>query len=523
MVLLSPSLPSQQPSQQSSQQSSQQPPTPQLQAPQGYQSATRIDDHYAAASNASGHMQHAHKIANSAMTLALPTLPGQKTSMSILEALSPTNDPKEKMKKQRAIAKTCVDSIQKVDGYRYSFHNCWNSREDDSFRFSYYCNDSLLNKDRAANGKGAKYGKRATKPVYDCRGVLSVKFSAVKQTLDVFYKHIPIHKTYEERAPPPRKDSKRRRFMEVHNPEALARIIHKTRKEKPPPDSDAPPKPKRQRQKDKEAQKQTASNSIESDLRAQSLRSLLELIQTDTVPDVIPEEPQNEEQYPQQSRRRPRVSCDTCKVKKTKCDGLRPTCKTCSEKSRQCIYSEHGPEEIRQVIPDTSQPAPRRESVHVPREENVVMTELEKLRAELAEAKSRIGQLEAEKTRSGSETNTPTRATQNEQTAQSQPSQQQMPLQQYQTPHGYSPTHTSYTPVNRSVHAQSAPHPTHTPANHQLHTPASAIAAGTDSNDPYGRDLRWAPFYPFQGAMPRPPQPQQQDPWNGGQASGAYR
>jgi hypothetical protein len=87
-----------------------------------------------------------------------------------------------------------------------------------------------LNKDRAANGKGAKLGKRATnpvydckgvlsikfsatkpvydckgvlsikfsatKPVYDCQGVLSIKFSATKQALDVFYKHIPVHKTY---------------------------------------------------------------------------------------------------------------------------------------------------------------------------------------------------------------------------------------------------------------------------------------------------------------------------------------
>ena len=133
-------------------------PPPQLQAPQGYLPVAGLDTHYASTSNASGHLQHAQHIANPVTALALPSLPGQKASMSILEALAPTPDPKEKMKKQRAIAKTCVDSIQRVDGYRYSFHNCWNSREDDSFRFSYYCNDSLLNKDRAANGKGAKYG-----------------------------------------------------------------------------------------------------------------------------------------------------------------------------------------------------------------------------------------------------------------------------------------------------------------------------------------------------------------------------
>jgi hypothetical protein len=141
---------------------------------------------------------------------ARPLLPDGR-ELSVTQALHPTPDPKDKMRRQRAIAKACVDAIQRTDGFRYSFHNCWNSREDDSFRFSYYCNDSLLNKDRAANGKGANKNKRATKPVYDCKGVLSVKFSATKHSLDVFYKHVPVHKTYEERAPPPRKDAKRRR------------------------------------------------------------------------------------------------------------------------------------------------------------------------------------------------------------------------------------------------------------------------------------------------------------------------
>jgi hypothetical protein len=139
------------------------------QAPPGYQPANNI--HYGA--NASHTYQ---SVSDPAIALTLPTFPatssvnGSTSSandkdtanmrrMSILEALANTSDPKEKMKKQRAIAKCCVDTIQRTDGYRYSFHNCWNSREDDSFRFSYYCNDSLLNKDRAANGKGAKFGK----------------------------------------------------------------------------------------------------------------------------------------------------------------------------------------------------------------------------------------------------------------------------------------------------------------------------------------------------------------------------
>jgi hypothetical protein len=138
-----------------------------------------------------------------------PNVPEYKPK-TVLEALEPTPESKDTMKKQRAVSKICVAAIQRVDGYRYSFHNNWKSGEENAFRFSYYCNDSLLNKDRVANGKAGSQGRRATKPVYDCKGVLSIKFSATRQCIDVIYKHIPCHPTYEERAPTPRRDSKRR-------------------------------------------------------------------------------------------------------------------------------------------------------------------------------------------------------------------------------------------------------------------------------------------------------------------------
>lgn len=324
-------------------------------APPGYQPAnTALPAHFAPPANAYQAM------ADPALALAMPAFPqptephdatanspGHAVSLSIIEALAPTADPKEKMRKQRAIAKCCVDSIQRIDGYRYSFHNCWNSREDDSFRFSYYCNDSLLNKDRAANGKGAKLGKRATKPVYDCKGVLSIKFSATKNTLDVFYKHVPIHKTYEERAPPPRKDSKRRKFLEEHDPAALDRLTSRPRTIKTDPE-DPEAALKLKKKKPKQETHKPSNTSLESDLRAQSLRSLLELIQVDapappqpTPPEPLPppqhplaapEKPalhiQTQPQLPQQ-RRRPRNSCDICKAKKTK------VCCTIKRKLRQ--------------------------------------------------------------------------------------------------------------------------------------------------------------------------------------------
>ncbi|KAJ4357489.1 uncharacterized protein N0V89_002065 [Didymosphaeria variabile] len=373
-----------------------------------------------------------------------------KVALSVLEALQPTPDPKEKMRKQRAIAKCCVDAIQKCDGYRYSFHNCWNSREDDSFRFSYYCNDSLLNKDRAANGKGAKLGKRATKPVYDCKGVLSIKFSATKQSLDVFYKHVPVHKTYEERAPPPRKDSRRRKFLEENDPETLKKLQSRPKQHRPDLPLESAQKAKKKRKNDDPK----SSTSLESDLRAQSLRSLLELIRPDPAPDHLPpapppppppvvqqqrpvppppppqpiqQQPQVQQQPQPATRKRPRNSCDVCKAKKTKCDGTRPVCQTCIDKKRQCFYSADQLVDERRpsVMPDP--PETTRQAQAPTRK----LSELERMRKELEDAKARIQELEEEKRRPST---TPAQTPQTAQTAQLPRPQLQHKPQSSETP-----------------------------------------------------------------------------------------
>ncbi|KAF2632801.1 hypothetical protein BU25DRAFT_83101 [Macroventuria anomochaeta] len=440
--------PQQQSSQQQQQQQQQQPPRHLAQqsphALPGYQPVSGFQAQYGGPSHAYQSVSdpaialtlppnfQQPPIPNGANNIAAGKKPEQKVSLSIMEALQHTADPKDRMRKQRAIAKCCVDAIQRIDGYRYSFHNCWNSREDDSFRFSYYCNDSLLNKDRAANGKGAKLGKRATKPVYDCKGVLSIKFSATKEALDVFYKHVPVHKTYEERAPPPRKDSKRRKFLEENDPEALARIVNR------PKDDSAEPTPRLKKKKPSRPEPPRPSNtSLESDLRAQSLQSLLLLIRDDaSAPPELPPPPEPESaiQQPvtvlqspiqppqnqlaqQQQRKRPRNSCDVCKAKKTKCDGVRPICQTCVDKKRQCFYSEPPLGHDRRQSMAVSEPV---RQVPAPSSE---LSELEKMKKELEEAKARIQQLEQEKGASTTPVQTPQTATR----PQSQPQPQQQP------------------------------------------------------------------------------------------------
>ena len=199
--------------------------------------------------------------------------------MSVLDALQSLEDPKETMRRQRAISKVCIASIQKVDGFRYSFHNTWKSGEDNAYRFSWYCNDSLLNKDRVANGKSGSQGKRATKPVYDCKGVLSIKFSATRQCIYVIYKHNPIHATYEERAPPPRKHAKRRADWEATNPDKPEEGLHGE-------GGVEPPRPSKKRSRKLEPLQRL--QSAESEIRKASLDSLLLLIRGDIEERTIP-------------------------------------------------------------------------------------------------------------------------------------------------------------------------------------------------------------------------------------------
>jgi hypothetical protein len=160
-----------------------------------------------------------------------------KSAVSVAEALQPTLNPKDQIEKQRAIAKVCVESVGKADGYKYGFNNNWISKEDQASRFSYFCNDSSLNRARAGNPAASNRvaHKKAQKPVYHCEGTLAVKFSVTKQLLEVHYKHIPCHETYAARAPVPRKGTRRRILMEVFEPDALPKprnpVAAKTAKE----------------------------------------------------------------------------------------------------------------------------------------------------------------------------------------------------------------------------------------------------------------------------------------------------
>ncbi|RDI77041.1 hypothetical protein Vi05172_g12964 [Venturia inaequalis] len=332
-------------------------------------------------------------------------------TLSILDALQPMPDPKDTMKRQRAISKVCIAAISKVDGFRYSFHNNWKSGEDNAYRFSYYCNDSLLNKDRVANGKAGSSGRRATKPVYDCKGILAIKFSVIRQCVDVCYRHIRCHETYEERAPPPRRDAKRRAEWEMSNP---ARVKNPRYIQRPASIEKTPAPPKKKRVKKTQPEPQTTA---ENDLRVESMKSLLELMRRDEPPPPIdpmsaangagPSGPSSAGANRQRAPvRRPTVkACAICQSRKySRCDGQNPSCKSCADKGWPCFYLSDGPNGESQIVVYETPPAP---SVHPDLLQQSAMAstltsanedlqrELDQARNKLADAEKRAFELQS--------------------------------------------------------------------------------------------------------------------------------
>lgn len=147
------------------------------------------------------------------------TTPGGDAPTRSVYELCNIVDQKERLKWQRAAGKGIQKAVEDLDGFKYCFNNNWTSKDDDGCRFSYNCLDSLENSDRLVNGfkrttparRRPEAGTRGVrKPTYDCRGHVAVKFSGVRQIIEVVYKHTALHKTVAERAPPPRKSNPRK-------------------------------------------------------------------------------------------------------------------------------------------------------------------------------------------------------------------------------------------------------------------------------------------------------------------------
>jgi hypothetical protein len=71
--------------------------------------------------------------------------------LSVPDAVAPADDAKSKLKRQRAVGRVILKSIQHVDGFKYFEKEAWDTKHSDGYRFKYLCRDSFQNKDRSAN------------------------------------------------------------------------------------------------------------------------------------------------------------------------------------------------------------------------------------------------------------------------------------------------------------------------------------------------------------------------------------
>ncbi|KAF1961612.1 hypothetical protein CC80DRAFT_435808 [Byssothecium circinans] len=130
-------------------------------------------------------------------------------SIGVEYALCRDVEGKERLKLQRAIARSVIETIQEIDGFKYSERHAVNKDGSDGARFKYICVDSLQNRYRKANTKKGEEvkdadetGKRKSKakpesvlPTYDCNGAIHIKFSTKRDAIHVVYRHNPIHNT----------------------------------------------------------------------------------------------------------------------------------------------------------------------------------------------------------------------------------------------------------------------------------------------------------------------------------------
>lgn len=71
--------------------------------------------------------------------------------ISMLTAVQHIEDPKIKLRRQRAVAKQILRRLQEVDGFKYMEKEAWDTKHLDGLRFKYLCRDSYQNKDRVEN------------------------------------------------------------------------------------------------------------------------------------------------------------------------------------------------------------------------------------------------------------------------------------------------------------------------------------------------------------------------------------
>jgi hypothetical protein len=122
-------------------------------------------------------------------------------SITVEHALCQSLEGKDRLRTQRAVARSFIQTIQDTDAYKYCERHALNKEGSDGSRFKYVCVDSLQNRDRRASIKKKREeedgiedpGRSSRLPTYDCSGAVHIKFSTERGAINVVYRHNPIH------------------------------------------------------------------------------------------------------------------------------------------------------------------------------------------------------------------------------------------------------------------------------------------------------------------------------------------
>ncbi|KAF2015472.1 hypothetical protein BU24DRAFT_408683 [Aaosphaeria arxii CBS 175.79] len=296
-------------------------------------------------------------------------------SITVEHAFCRNLEGKERLKVQRAIARSFIESIQEADGFRYSERQA--TINSDGSRFKYVCWDSLQNRDRKRNSKKENVtdqndsdehkSERANRqlPTFDCKGAIHIKFSFKRDAVNVIYIHNPIHRDTKSRQeneqensplpavekisieqenspeepPKPRKSRKKK--------SALNELDHANTDPQPSAPQPVSGSPKKRRTRISgsidvpepstaaKTKKRRTNSSGKVDVSESSTGSKTKKTQASstgrpTIKTPIP--------LPTPAPTRTKGACIRCREKKIKCDYARPTCNQCQRGLWTCQY-----------------------------------------------------------------------------------------------------------------------------------------------------------------------------------------
>ncbi|KAF2875344.1 hypothetical protein BDV95DRAFT_604099 [Massariosphaeria phaeospora] len=290
-------------------------------------------------------------------------------SITVDQALCRSIEGKDRLKAQRAIARSFIEAIQGADGFKYSERQAYTNKDGtEGTRFKYVCADSLQNRDRKRNIKKEKNGENADgeqQPkkrnpaelrTYDCGGAIHIKFSIKREAINVIYKHNPIHRDVSTRA------------LNDQNGDSQLPALVTGQTEGTVSATNGSVPQKRKRSKKDDAGQEDPFHDLNLDMstspEASKTPSKKKGKKKKTV--ISPEAPKSsttkkakkgkEPQSPSKSRKKappkdaspPAKSvrgkaCLRCREKKIKCNEAKPTCNQCARGLWTCQYETDAP------------------------------------------------------------------------------------------------------------------------------------------------------------------------------------